>query len=92
VPDEVAEHVVAVVREALSNVARHAQASSVTVEVIVGPDELRLQVTDDGKGLGQPDRVSGLRNLRERAESLGGSLELPPVDAGTVVVWRVPLG
>jgi signal transduction histidine kinase len=62
-------------REALSNVARHADASQVDVSVDVGPDGiLAVQVTDNGIGLPPEGRRSGLRNLAARAEKLGGEL------------------
>ena len=57
--------------EALTNVARHAQATLVTVLVRVS-DDVTLIVTDNGVGMDKPDRRSGLRNMRERAEALGG--------------------
>jgi PAS domain S-box-containing protein len=92
VPEEVAEQVRAVVNEALANVARHAHATATTVEVSVDEDELVVLVVDNGVGLGTPSRSSGLRNLRERAAALGGSLEVGPGErGGTALAWRVPL-
>jgi signal transduction histidine kinase len=91
VPDQVRPHLLAVVREALSNTARHAKASSVTVVCQVGTDVL-LTVTDDGIGIADDVQVSGLRNMRDRAESLGGTFEAERVpEGGTRVVWTVPL-
>ncbi|TDC71702.1 GAF domain-containing protein [Actinomadura sp. GC306] len=91
VDDDIGEHLLAVVREALSNVARHARASQVTVVIGVG-DDLVLRVEDDGVGIPEGGRRSGLRNLAERAESLGGSCTThSPEDGGTVLVWQVPL-
>ncbi|MEU8343360.1 Histidine kinase-, DNA gyrase B-, and HSP90-like ATPase [Actinomadura meyerae] len=91
VGDAVGEHLQAVVREALSNVARHADASRVSVAIDVG-DELRLRVEDDGVGIPEGGRRSGLRNMGERAEKLGGTCtaERRP-EGGTALVWRVPL-
>lgn len=83
----------AVVREALSNVARHAQARHVEVLVSVGAT-LRLTVEDDGVGYTETGRRSGLANLQTRAHHHGGSVVLTaPVDAlgGTRLVWEVPL-
>jgi PAS domain S-box-containing protein len=81
----------AVLREALSNVARHAQASRVEVRVSMG-DELGISVTDNGSGIGQPNHLSGLANARARAQLLGGSLELSsPEGGGTSFRWVVPL-
>jgi signal transduction histidine kinase len=91
VPDDVAEHLLAVVREALSNAARHSGASSVGVHVSVGED-VELSVVDDGRGLGDTTRRSGLANLAARAEQLGGTLEVTSArDKGTSVLWKVPL-
>jgi signal transduction histidine kinase len=94
VPTPVAEQLLAVLREALSNAARHAGATSVVVEVIASPEEVALIVRDDGKGLKTEGRRSGLANLGRRAKDLGGSFSARTVDApatGTVVEWRVPL-
>lgn len=81
-----------VVREALSNVARHAHATSVEVAVRVEVDQVVVVVTDDGVGL--PDKVaeSGLGNVRTRALQHGGSMDLMArTPGGTVLRWRVPL-
>lgn len=91
---ELQEHAVAVVRELLANALRHAHATRVDVLVTAGV-ELVLSVSDDGVGL--PDdvrqgiRKSGIRNVAERAESLGGSFDIVDRDHGTTFVWRVPL-
>jgi signal transduction histidine kinase len=81
----------AVVREALTNVARHAAASSVVVEIEIG-DELVVRVSDNGVGLpaGLPAAGQGLRNMRERARSVGGRFAAGAgPDGGTVIEWRV---
>jgi two-component system, NarL family, sensor histidine kinase DevS len=92
VPETTADHLLAALFEALSNVAQHAGASKVDVAVEAG-DELRLEVADDGAGL--PDRIEpgqGLRNMERRALELGGNASVRPgKGAGTVVEWRVPL-
>lgn len=94
VPDHVAEHLLATLREALANVARHAEASSVLVEVRAG-DNLCLDVVDDGKGgVAGPTAVGhGMRNMTRRADALGGSfaVEPGPGGTGTLVRWIVPL-
>jgi signal transduction histidine kinase len=91
VPEDVAEHLLAVLREALSNAARHAQASQVTVAIDAGP-ELVLTVRDNGRGIGETTRRSGLANLSERASELGGTLQIKPAeDGGTELQWQVPL-
>ncbi|MFF7651342.1 GAF domain-containing protein [Streptomyces sp. NPDC007983] len=92
VPRPVADDMVAVLAEALSNVARHARAHAAEVSLIVRGGRLTLTVTDDGIGLPDGGRRSGLRNLAERAEKLGGALDLTtPPDGGTRLVWAVPL-
>ncbi|MFD8589650.1 GAF domain-containing protein [Streptomyces sp. NPDC059637] len=92
VPEEVADHMMAVLGEALTNVARHAHASRAEVLLDTTGSEAVLTVADDGVGIRPGGRRSGLRNLAERAERLGGSLELSaPPGGGTVLVWRVPL-
>ena len=86
------EQLLAVLRESLSNVIRHARASSVDVEVAAGP-ELVLRVSDDGVGpTGDRGNGFGLRNMASRAAALGGSFDVGAGSPrGTVVEWRVPL-
>ncbi|MFC4783416.1 GAF domain-containing sensor histidine kinase [Nocardioides sp. MAHUQ-72] len=92
VPDQVREQLLPVVREAVSNVVRHARAGSAAVALHVADNELRLVVEDDGVGLGHEVAESGLRNVRDRAGDLGGELEVRPHEPrGTVLEWRVPL-
>jgi signal transduction histidine kinase len=85
--------VLAVVREALSNTARHAQAGMAQVRVAVGDGHLVVEITDDGKGAEDRTRSSGLANLRARAEGRGGSLDVGAGRGGkgTRLEWRVPL-
>jgi signal transduction histidine kinase len=91
VDDDLQIQVLAVLRETLSNVARHARASSVLVEVQAG-DELLVRVVDDGVGIPPEISESGLRNMRTRAQARGGSLTMRNREPhGTVVEWRVPL-
>jgi signal transduction histidine kinase len=90
VPDEVVADLIAVIREALSNVARHAHASAADVELAATPDELTVDVTDNGVGIGESQRRSGLANLTRRAERYGGSLTLPDHE-GTHLRWTIPL-
>ncbi|CUR56962.1 GAF domain protein [metagenome] len=92
VPPALGSQLLAVLREAVSNVARHALADSAEVDVVVGSDLLELRVADDGVGLPAEVSESGLRNARRRAADLGGTLEVAQVgERGTVLIWRVPL-
>ena len=91
VPGEVGEHLLSALREALSNAARHAGASSVDVTVDCGTD-LVLLVRDNGTGLGGSTRRSGLANLAARARGLGGRLRVGRAEGGgTDLEWRVAL-
>jgi signal transduction histidine kinase len=93
VPEPVQVELLAVLREALSNTAKHALADRVSVDVEVSETTLTLRVTDDGTGLPEDRQESGLRNARRRASRLGGAFELAPgVPTGTVFTWRVPMG
>lgn len=91
---ELAEHLLLTLREALSNVARHAAATSAVVEVMATATSLTLRVIDDGIGI-LPERASGegLPNVRARARELGGdccvSVRTP---TGTVLEWWAPIG
>jgi signal transduction histidine kinase len=82
----------AVLREALSNVARHADADAAVVEVEVLDDQVTLRVTDNGRGLPADRRESGLRNVRRRAVDLGGTVRFREEQPhGTRLEWTVPL-
>lgn len=89
---EAREQLLPVLREALSNLARHAAAQHAVISLTVDDREVRLSVVDDGVGIGDLPVESGLRNARRRAAALGGSLELTQGEPrGTSFVWRVPL-
>ncbi|MEU1276983.1 GAF domain-containing protein [Streptomyces sp. NPDC005805] len=104
VDEEVGEpagkNLIAALREALSNAFRHAAAGRIevvvdaTAELPDGTGGVRLSVADDGVGVPDGGRRSGLRNLARRAESLGGSSRvgpgIGPGGAGTTVVWEAP--
>ena len=91
VPAPVAEQLLAALREALANAAKHAKASRVDVTVEAGTD-LVLTVRDNGVGLGEPTRRSGLANLAERAAEWGGTMRASAAESGgTELEWRVPL-
>jgi len=96
---DLADDVVAVVREGLANAARHAHSSSVFVRVVVsgsGPKgTVEIEVEDDGAGLTVArDRHSGTQNLAARARRHGGTFSLgsPPSGRGTLLSWKAPLG
>jgi signal transduction histidine kinase len=92
VPPGLAVDVVAVVREALSNVARHAGVSSAEVVVDLTDDVLSVVVTDDGVGAARAGRSEGLDAMRRRAESRGGDLQLSvPPGGGTRLLWTARL-
>ena len=96
VESALADHAEAVVREAVSNAVRHAQATTLTVRVSVD-DDLSIEVSDNGRGM--PDLEtggvtgSGLTNLRRRAEQAGGkfSIESSTAGGGTLLRWSAPL-
>jgi signal transduction histidine kinase len=94
VPEEMADELVVILRELLSNVARHAHAKRVDVLVRVDGQEVILRVVDDGVGVGPeaPGSGNGLRNLEARAARAGGSFALSHApDGGTRAEWRAPL-
>jgi signal transduction histidine kinase len=89
---DVAGDLEAVLREALSNVARHAGASTVQVHVAVSDGRLVLDVIDNGRGFGEPTRSSGLQHMRRRAARHGGELVLTGAPGGgTHLCWSVVL-
>ncbi len=91
VPDRISDQLVAVLREALSNAARHARATRVEVLLAVNRDEVTLVVDDDGVGITDTGRRSGLRNMEVRAKASGGGLRLTNREpSGTRIEWRVP--
>jgi signal transduction histidine kinase len=91
VPGEIGEHMLNALREALSNAARHGQATHVDISIKVG-SELSLLVHDNGSGIKDTSRRSGLANLARRAEQYGGTLTLSPASGGgTDLRWQVPL-
>ena len=91
-PDFIADQLVATVTEGLSNVARHADATSADVHVERLSDGLSLRISDNGVGIpNEPKRSGGLSNMMWRAVELGGSCTVSPNDpAGTQLLWLVP--
>jgi signal transduction histidine kinase len=93
ISEDVVHDCIAVLREALTNVARHARASAAGVVISVDRESIVVEVRDDGHGLGRSTRRSGLANLRARADRRGGSLSVESDRAtGTRVVWSIPSG
>jgi signal transduction histidine kinase len=92
VPEQLSDCLLAVLREALSNVGRHARATRVHVSVSATGSRLALTVTDDGIGIGASTHDGGLHNMRGRAEELGGSFAIELVQPrGTELIWSVPI-
>jgi signal transduction histidine kinase len=94
IPDDIKPELVAVLREALSNIARHAEATTARISLRAGDGEVVLRVEDDGIGFDSSRARGGIVNLGERASDLGGTFEVgpPSVGTGTVLTWRVPIG
>lgn len=93
VPDGHEAEVLATLREALSNAAKHAHGTRVDVEVIATDTDLVVRVSDDGVGIADPATLTGhgLKNMAARAQRLGGRFDLqlgPP--SGTRIEWQVP--
>ncbi|MDH6194008.1 signal transduction histidine kinase [Mycobacterium frederiksbergense] len=88
---ELGDHAEAVVREAVSNVVRHANATTLGIKVTVD-DALSIEVVDNGRGISGDITASGLTNLRKRAEDCGGEFSIEQaVGGGTVLRWCAPL-
>jgi len=93
IKNDFAADVIAVVREGLSNVARHADAETSSVDISLDDDIVAVRIEDDGTGLPAGSRrSSGTSNLADRAARYGGTLDLGPgLSAGTVLTWLAPL-
>lgn len=82
-------------QEALTNVSKHAKASTVTVDLTQAAGVLSLEVSDNGRGLNQVDlakaRSFGIRGLRERAETIGGWVDISSSERGTTLILSIPL-
>jgi signal transduction histidine kinase len=94
VDDAIAEHLFAVLREALSNITRHAMASNAVVELVARDDVLTLVIEDDGSAdFDYNAGGRGIDNMRARAVRLGGMFTIEPrEDRGTRLIWKARLG
>ena len=93
ISQRIADNLLAVLREALTNAGKHAKATSYIVTISVAED-VSLEVRDNGIGIELPQAFGaglGLVNLRSRAERLGGSFEILTGEDGTRLLWRVPV-
>jgi signal transduction histidine kinase len=97
IPDIISEHLLAVIREAITNIGRHARASKATVVICASDGQCRLRIIDDGCGMAETNPAGhglglGLGNLQRRAEKLHGEFLIESPDAGgTILTWQVPL-
>jgi PAS domain S-box-containing protein len=91
-PENIEATVYYIVLEALTNVAKHAEATHAKVMIRVDDDVVRFEVTDDGRGGADPSSGTGILGLRDRAEAVGGTLfVISPPSKGTLVTAQVPL-
>ncbi|GLB68210.1 histidine kinase [Arthrobacter mangrovi] len=92
VPDRIADHLVAVATEGVSNAVRHSGATTIDVSVTVEDGIVRLVVQDDGRGFAATRRRSGLANLEQRASDLHGTFKVSSLPGkGTRLSWTAPL-
>jgi signal transduction histidine kinase len=94
VPGVVREHLLAVIREAVTNIGRHAEATAATVAIRVDDRYCQLKVIDDGRGMAgsEPGGGLGLGNMGRRAEKLHGDFQIDsPPEGGTILTWQVPI-
>ena len=92
--ERVAEHLMATIREAVTNIERHAKATKAVISLRVDDGYCHLVVADNGQGMGATARQGGLglTNLRRRAEKLNGRFDMADgPTGGTVLTWRVPV-
>lgn len=85
-PGPIAVFATRLIQEGLTNVMRHAGASEIDIDIVQSPQQVRIALRDNGIGADAPHEGFGLRSLRERAESLGGSLISGPTTLGG---WEV---
>ncbi|RFA06710.1 hypothetical protein B7R21_18800 [Subtercola boreus] len=91
VTDDLADDVAAVCREAITNVAKHAAASTISITLEIIEADVVFEVRDNGVGIRPGARRSGLRNLAQRAKSRSGTLTVHSLHPGTSVRWSIPI-
>jgi signal transduction histidine kinase len=94
ISDQIAEHLLAVIREAVTNIGRHAEATEASLRLSANNGFCRLEVSDNGRGIDASDNHGGfgLSNLLRRAEKLHGTFSVESFRAGwTLLTWQVPL-
>ncbi|UTT70627.1 GAF domain-containing protein [Arthrobacter sp. DNA4] len=93
VDDEVAEQLLRVLYEGVSNAVRHSGSEDISIQLAAQDGEVVLTVRDTGRGFKDPERVSGLANMKNRATRLGGDCIIDSIPGkGTSVTWRAPAG
>jgi len=91
VTGDIADDVIACVREAVTNIAKHAHATSAEIDIAVTPTEVIVTVLDDGIGIGEPERTSGLANLAARAQARHGQCAITTrPSGGSELNWKAP--
>ncbi|WP_331712759.1 sensor histidine kinase [Arthrobacter sp. U41] len=91
VSEELALHLLRVLSEGLSNAIRHSGAKNISISLTASQDNVELLITDDGCGFQNPERISGLANMEQRAASLGGTFNIDsPPGHGTRLCWTAP--
>jgi signal transduction histidine kinase len=91
VPNDVAGHLLPVLREGLSNALRHSGADEIQITVAAAEGRVELTIADNGRGFAEPQRASGLSNMRDRAAALGGSCTIDGASGtGTRLIWTAP--
>ncbi|MDJ0335985.1 GAF domain-containing protein [Salinibacterium sp. G-O1] len=88
---QLADDVLAVTREGLANVVKHAAAEHTSIDLSVHDGWASLAISDDGRGMNGSSRRSGVKNLEHRAADRGGTFALDSDDRGTRLLWRVPI-
>jgi PAS domain S-box-containing protein len=90
-PERIEVAIYYIVAEALTNIAKHARASDVVVDVQAIDGVVRVSVSDDGVGGANPSRGSGLLGLRDRVDALGGTMSLASPSSGTTLLVELPM-